>query len=149
MRKMLLYTIVCLGLSSTVFGADPFVGTWKLNLNKSKPPATQPGKAIKDETVVARESGDEIEVTFNGTREDGSPISIKYIVSKDAGPIKYLEGGPSEGTMVNTKKINDHTMDFTTAREGKQVLAQHAVVSADGKTLRVTVKGLNIDGQPM
>ena len=100
-------------------------------------------------TIVARESGAEIEVTFNGTREDGSPISIKYIVSKEAGPIKYLEGGPAEGTTVNTKKISDHTMDFTTAREGKQVLAQHAVVSADGKALRVTVKGINADGQPV
>ena len=51
------------------FGADPNMGTWKLNEAKSKIPAMAP----KNNTVVYEASGDNIRVTVDGTDGQGKP----------------------------------------------------------------------------
>jgi len=56
MRKTMLFLAV-LGLAGSLWAADPFVGTWKLNLAKSK--ASNPNLMHKSETIriVAQENG--------------------------------------------------------------------------------------------
>ena len=46
-----------LGLAGLLLGAgDPFAGTWKFNVAKSKPAPTQAGMAIKEQTTVIEET---------------------------------------------------------------------------------------------
>ena len=83
---------------------------------------------------------------FSGTRQDGSPISINYIVPKESGPVTYLEGGPAEGIAVNSTKLNDREINITTTRGGKPVLAEDFVITADDKSLRINVNRTNERG---
>lgn len=51
-----MYLFAMLAFASTLFAADPFVGTWKLNPAKSKYSAGAPHP--KDATIVIEEQGD-------------------------------------------------------------------------------------------
>jgi hypothetical protein len=64
-----------LAVTGLLSGADSqLAGTRKLNVAKSKPAPTPPGKTVKAETIVIQENGDTATVTISGTREDASAI---------------------------------------------------------------------------
>ena len=146
MRRVLACSLF-LGLASLLLGAeDPFVGTWKLNLDKSKFPPSQPGRAVKEETLVIEMNSDDGTVTMKGTREDGSAILVKYSTPLTGGPVKYDSPLPA-GVTVMSKRPDQRTVEMVTMRDGKEVSTQRNTVSADGKTLRAASKGLNAQGQ--
>ncbi len=146
MRKVLACSLF-LGLAGLLLGADdPFVGTWKLNLNKSKFGPSQPGRATKEETLVIEKSGDDGIVTMKGTREDGSAILVKYSTPVAGGPVKYDSPLPA-GMTVTSKRLDQRTTEMVTMLNGKEVSTQHNTVSANGKTLRSASKGVNAQGQ--
>ena len=45
------------------------------------------------------------------------------------------------------KRVNAHTEDRTSTKDGKQVSTAHFVVSADGKTLTATRKSVDAEGK--
>ena len=136
-----------LGLACMLLGADdPFVGTWKLNLEKSKFPPAQPGRAMKEEALIIEMIGDDGVVTMKGTREDGSAVLVKYSTPVAGGPAKYDSPLPA-GMTVTSKRLDQRTVEMVTMRDGKEVSTQRSTVSADGKTLRAATKGLNAQGQ--
>jgi len=142
------YLISLLGLAATLYAADPFLGTWKLNVAKSKVPSNSPF-AAKDVTVVAEEKGDLVDVTVKGTAENGSPISVHYTVPKSGGVLKFEQGGPTNDITVTTRRIGNNTMDSViTSADGKQVGTDHSVVSPNGKSLRLSRKGADPQGKP-
>ena len=70
MRKALLFLAV-LGLASSLWAADPIIGSWKVNIAKSKFPSPQ--SAPEEQTEVYRETGDgQIELTYRSSNKDGS-----------------------------------------------------------------------------
>ena len=136
-----------LGLAATLYAADPFAGTWKLNVAKSKVPANSPF-AAKEVTVVAAERGDQDDITVKGTAANGSPIAVHYTAPKTGGVLKFDQGGPPSGLTVTSKRIGDNTIDsVVTAADGKQVGSDHSVLSKDGKSLRMTRKGVDAQGK--
>jgi len=151
MRKATLLLAV-FGLVGLLCAADnPFIGTWKLNVAKSKFSqaylALQKVAAPKEEMIVFREAGDQLELTATGTRTDGSPISSKSTRPAQGGAIKYQQGGPEGVTTILTvlEPGNSYT---TSMRDGKQFQVGHAVISKDGKALTVTYKGTDPQGKP-
>jgi len=67
-------TAICVFATALVAADNPFVGTWKLNLAKSKfAPGTQP----KEVTVVFESVGDQIKRVATGVDEDGQPLKEK------------------------------------------------------------------------
>ena len=137
-----------LTLAIVSMAADPNVGTWKLNLAKSKmPPSTQ--APVKEETQVVKEVGDEMQVAVKGTRTDGSTFSNRHSNPKNGGIVTYQEGGPAAGgpTYVYTL-VAPGDAYVTVLRDGKQVSVVHGVVSKDGKTNRFTIKGTDAKGNP-
>src|ERR1700761_495230 len=91
----LLYSLSAFFLASSLFAADPFAGTWWLNLAKSKyaGPVTPP----KEETLIIQEQGDLEAMTINGIAADSSPISRKATYPKTGGEVHWSEGGPGPG----------------------------------------------------
>ncbi|MGD1096752.1 MAG: hypothetical protein ABSB35_32760, partial [Bryobacteraceae bacterium] len=139
-----------LAVTGLLFGADDkLAGTWKLNVAKSKPAPTPPGRGVKAETIVIPESGETATVTISGTREDASAILTKYTVPVHGGPVVYSEGAPPAGVSSATKRIDDRTVDFITRLNGKDVSTNHVTVSADGKTMRLSLKGTDAQGKPV
>src|SRR3954469_7682315 len=96
--RTLLCLFVFLGLTNSLLAADPFIGTWKLNVGKSKPAPAPPGMAVKEETLVIEEITERYEVTVKATQENGSAISARYSHPLKGGLVTYsgLPAGTSE-----------------------------------------------------
>jgi archaellum component FlaF (FlaF/FlaG flagellin family) len=128
--------------------ADPSVGTWKLNIAKSKmPPSAQ--APPKEETQVVQEVGDEMQVTVTGVRTDGSAISDKHSSSKNGGLVTFQKGAPPAGYSAIYTLIAPGDSYTTILQDGKQIAVVHAVVSKDGKTNRWTITGMDAQGKPI
>src|SRR5205807_596063 len=67
--------------AAAAFCADNTLGTWKLNPEKSQPPAGQP--KITSLIVVREAAGDGAKVTVKGEREDKSKIDVSYTTKYD------------------------------------------------------------------
>ena len=63
------------------------------------------------------------------------------------GTENFTEGGPPAGTTVVGKRVDTNTYDTTSTMNGKQVGTSRVVVSADGKTLTLTQKGVDEKGK--
>jgi hypothetical protein len=146
MRKTMLLLAV-IGLAGSLWAADPQVGTWKLNVAKSKfAPSTQ--APVKEETRLVREQGDQYEITFTGTRTDGSAISDKWTYAQQGGFLKNERSALPQGRIVVVTVINPSDRYLTGIQDGKQNGVSHYVISKDGKTLTVTTKGTDANGKP-
>src|ERR1700681_4115886 len=121
-----------------LLAASPFSGKWKMNQQKSK---YTKGDTPKDETMTVSDQGDQLQVTIIGTDDDGTPIAISYIIPVSGGAGQMQPGGSYNG--VSAKRVNDNTRDTVYAKNGNDLTAEHMVVSTDGKTITVTVKGVH------
>jgi hypothetical protein len=117
------------------------MGTWKLNEAKSKIAAGAP----KNSTVVYEASGDNIRVTVDGVDGQGKPTHNEW-TGKFDGKDYPLTGDPVSD-MRSYKKINDHTLELTNKKGDKVTMSGRIVVSSDGKTRTVKVKGTDAEGK--
>lgn len=141
--KNLACVLMALSYSATLLAADPFAGTWKLDVAKS---TYQKGQEPKEVTVVIVEQGDNAVVTAKGTAADGKPIAIKYSLPMKGGTQVYTEGAPPAGVSVTGKRVNTTTIDATTTMNGKIISTTHTTLSADGKTMTQVRKGVSATG---
>ena len=122
---------------------DPVIGTWKLNLAKSKYTGMD---APKSQTYKYEANGpDGVKFTNDTVNADGTKIHAEYAVKFDGnpGPVK---GDPNRD-MTTNKRVDANTTSGTSSLKGKQVGTYTRSVSKDGKTLTVTAKGTNA-GKP-
>jgi hypothetical protein len=146
-RALLFVTVAVLAVVASgllLAQSNPFIGTWKLNLAKSKDTS---GLIPKEEAFTVQIVGDRRQVTINGTAADGSPILFKYEVRDEGGTGKVLAGGPYDG--VSGTWIDDNTREVSYMKGGKEMLHLRAVVSKDGKTNTMTLKGTDAQGKPV
>jgi len=120
---------------------DANVGTWKLNLSKSKYNA---GTAPKSATVVIAAAGQGIKVTSDAVLADGSSRKISYTTNYDGKDMPVM-GTPDYDMVAVTR--NGNTITGTRKKGGKQVQTFTTVVSADGKTRTTTTTGTDAKGQ--
>ena len=141
--KMCLFTFAMMLIASAVaFAAsDAWMGTWKLNEAKSKLGAGGP----KNDTVTYEAEGDQIKVTIEGMQGDGTKTKTEW-TGKFDGKDYPSTGNPNED-MRSVKQVNARTLDVTSKKGDKVVLTAHVVVSADGKTRKVTASGTGADGK--
>jgi hypothetical protein len=130
-----------LAFAGVLIAADPFVGTWKLDSEKTK---YKTGMPPKEQTVTFSEEGSELHVVVKGTSSDGQPISTHFIVPIAGGTGKVIES-PYEAVSAKNAKANERETSFS--KGGSVVYTAHAKRSADGKTMTVAVKGTNPSGQ--
>jgi hypothetical protein len=125
-------------------GADVRVGTWKMNLTKSK---FSPGPGPKELTVVytAEPSGG-LSLILKGVDPDGKPINGKQNIIMDEKDHPTTDN-PNWDTTA-WKRVDARTYDVTRKKGGKVVQTATNSVSADGKTLTLTQKGVSPDGKP-
>jgi hypothetical protein len=122
--------------------ADPHLGTWVLNVAKSK---YTPGPPPKQQTSVYSAAGDGIKVTTKGVGPLGMPTTTEYTATFD-GKDHAVAGNP-DWDAVAIKRIDSHTIEFVRKRAGKVVQTARSVVSKDGTTRTVTTNGMNSQGQ--
>ena len=144
MRTLMRTTVVVgiFALSSLVHAqGDPNVGTWKLNLTKSKYNAGQPPKSS---TVIVAAAGQGIKISSDTILADGTNRKISYTANYD-GKDAAVMGTPDYDMVSITRSGN--TINGTRKKTGKQVQTFTTVVSADGKTRTTTSMGTNAAGK--
>jgi hypothetical protein len=125
--------------------SDPRVGTWKLNVAKSK---YSPGPAPQSQTLKIEASGKGEKVTSEVVAADGKRSTTTYTANFD-GKDYPLTGSALGADKLSLKRIDARTTERTDKKDGKVVLTLRRVVSQDGKTMTVTGKGTNPEGKPI
>ena len=151
MRKALLLFAV-LGLAGSLYGADPIIGTWKLNIAKSKyspvflalVKQSVPDKESKTIEVYAEVTGDRFELTRTFVRKDGSSRLQKYTWHRYGGAAAVPKDFPFA---VTETFIAPGEWYATFLIGGNQHHAIHKVVGKDGKTLSQRTTGVAPDGK--
>ena len=128
--------------SSAVLAADNWLGTWKLDLAKSK---YSPGPAPKSLTLKFEATPGGIKFTGDGVGSDGKPNHSMFLSKFDGKDVPY-EGNP-DADMASPMKIDDNSYSNTWKKGGKVTISGKLVVSADGKTLTITQTGTNAKGE--
>jgi hypothetical protein len=145
MRSLLFRALLVLALTAiAAFGADNTIGTWKLNMEKSKyTPAPMPVKSL----TITREAADGgVKVTLTGEQANGTAINSSYTAKYDGKDVSVSGNSPYDTIAI--KQVNANT--FTDARKktgGPYQATGRAVVSNGGKTMTSTAKGTNGDGK--
>ena len=132
---------------------DPYLGTWKLDVAKSKfSPVLQAFMKMappKEERAVFRELGtDELELTITGTLTDGKPIAVKSTAPRQGGVAKIQQSPLPEGMTIVSTKIDPNNSYATYMLNGKQVFVGQSVISKNGKEMRITTRGMDAQGKP-
>ena len=136
--------ILFMGFALSAQAADPIVGTWKLNVSKSK---YDPGPAPKSLTAKIEAAGEGEKLTADGVRGDDTPIRVEYTAQFD-GKDYPITGSPMADT-VSLKRLDANTTERTDKKDGKVTQTLTRKVSSDGKTMTVTYKGTDAKGQPI
>ena len=134
--------LVGIGAQSGFAQADPLLGTWVLNVAKSK---YTPGPPPKEQTTTFEAQGKGVKVTTKGTDSAGKPTETTYTADFD-GKDNPVTGNPDWDT-VSLKRINANTVEYTRKKAGKVVQTATSVISKDGKTRTITSTGVNAQGQ--
>lgn len=122
-------------------GADPVIGTWKLNLAKS---TFSPGPAPKSQTRTYVESAQGITLTVKTTAADGKETTTTLTFKDDGKP--YAASGNPDFDMVSVKRVDAMTVHSTQTKAGATVGTGVRSVSKDGKTVTFAQKGTHATG---
>ena len=144
MRRASLFTAVAITLAMALGGTAfaQAVGTWKLDLAKSK---YQQGQAPKSATLVYEAAGAGIKVTVDQVPADGPAIQVSVTANYDGKDVPVV-GNPN-ADMVARTRVNATTTKLVNKKGGNILSTATLVVSADGKTLTITTTGKNAKGQ--
>jgi hypothetical protein len=117
--------------------SDRVVGTWKLDVAKSK---FMHGPALKSDTRTYEESRDgTMRVTLTTVSADGSTTILKRTFKEDGR--NYPVNDSSGVDSISEVRINARTAKYTEKKAGKAMLRGRRVLSRDGKRLTVIETG--------
>ena len=122
---------------------DPFVGSWTLDVAKSK---YSPGPAPKSVTSTYEAAGKGYKVSVKSEPASGPVQQWSYTTSLDGKESQITGNNPNADT-ITVKRIDANTLELTNRKAGKPTTTQRNVMSADGKTRTVTTTGIDGQGQ--
>jgi hypothetical protein len=139
---LVLFFVTVLGAGdATAQAGNQFVGTWRLNVAKSR---YSPGPPPKSGTL---------QVTYNGTKrrsvldtiaDDGTKMRSEYEAATD-GKDYPIKGSPNADT-ISLRQAAPGTIERTDKRSGQVVMITTMRLSNDGKSMTVTQKGRTATG---
>ena len=132
------------GAHAIAQSADPWLGTWKLNVAKSKyePASLTP----KSQTTRQAASGDTVTATVDGVDAQGKPIHTEITYKFDGKPYEY-KGAPDPKSTRTYTRISSSTYQFVNKVDGKITTTSRVTVAADGKTRTIVTTGRDAQGQ--
>jgi len=133
--------LVSTALSAQSSQNDPRIGTWKLNVAKSK-------GNLKSETRTYTQSGDSLTAHVEIVNSDGSTQVYGYTTKPDGKDYPFTGQVPSGAETVSMKRIGN-TLTAESKKGGKVIVTTTATFSDDGKVMTLTHKGTDADGKPI
>jgi leucyl aminopeptidase (aminopeptidase T) len=140
---MLAAVVLVMAVPASAQPKDPFVGTWRLDVAKSK---YSPGPAPKSQTVTCEASGQGYRITVKSEPASGAAQQWSFTTALDGKDVPLTGNNPNVD-MLAAKRIDANTLESVNKKGGKVVATQRNVVSADGKTWTVTTTGTDGQGQ--
>jgi len=147
--KQRAFAVVCLAsgfllaLSATAYAQDPNLGTWRVDLAKSKyNPADLAPKSV---TVRSSAVGKGLNVVVDVVDFTGKPLHYEYTVMYDGRDVP-VKGDPGRDTTA-MKRIDDLTFEQTNKKDGKTTTVSRYAYTRDGKSRTQTTTGMNPQGQ--
>ncbi len=129
--------------------ADPFVGVWKLDAEKSKFTIGDPG--LLSGAIAIESVGGGLKSSASVTTEDGLANALTFTCSLDSTPCKITSSLPMWGSTridtVSLRRIDDRTIVATATYKGKEVYSDRRVVSADNESMTITRSGTTAGGK--
>ena len=122
---------------------DPFVGSWRMNVAKSK---YTPGPAPKSVTSTYEVAGKGYRVSVKNEPATGAVQQYSYNSDLDGKDVPVAGNNPN-ADMIAVKRVDANTLEIVNKKGGKVTTTQRNVVSADGKTRTVTTTGTDASGQ--
>ena len=122
------------------------VGTWELNLAKS---TFSPGPPPQRQTLTFRAAGPQWTALLQGIDASGTPIN------PDMNNLAITFDGrdhPTANVDYDTtawKRSRGNNYEVIRKKARKIVLTSTNEISNDGKTMTITTKGINANGQPV
>ena len=113
--------------SSVALAADNWLGTWKLDLAKSK---YSPGPAPKSLTLKYEAMSDGIKFTGDGVGADGKPTHTMFLSKFDGKDVPY-EGNPDADTASPRRSRQQFTR--TPGERRKATTTSNVVVSGTAR----------------
>jgi hypothetical protein len=127
---------VIMGTMAIAWAADdPVVGTWKLNLSKSK---YTPGPPPQEEARVYEAQADGINVTVKTIEADGHTATMHISANYDGKD--YPVTGSSDYDVIKLTKISERVAEATLMHGSRLIATARREVSPDGKTMTITYK---------
>jgi hypothetical protein len=138
------FAIFSLAASSAVQAqTNPLVGTWKLNLTKSK---YDPGPAPKSLTRTVEAQGEGVKYKFEGVAADGKPLAYGFSVQFDGKDNAVSGSMPAGADTISAKRVDANHYVATLKKGGNVIGTSSVSVSADGKTTTVDATGTTASG---
>ena len=143
-RMLVIGTVLSAVGGATAFAAakaDPAIGTWTLNVEKSK---FTPGPGPKSATRTYAQTADGIALTFSSVAADGTATSGQSTFKYDGKDYAYT--GSSDFDTISLKRVNATTVKSAQKKNGTVVGWTTRSVSAHGKVLTLSSKGKDAKG---
>jgi len=115
---------------------DPFAGTWKLDVQKSK---FEGGTPPKSSVATITPVGDKRRLVVHTVPSSGPEVTTESTAASD-GKDYPMKGSATVDT-VSVIKIDGRTLERRDKKNGHVVATLRATVSGDGKTMTVVQKG--------
>jgi hypothetical protein len=124
---------VLMTAAAALAGANPLVGTWHLNLAKSKLRNSPAPKSLVARVVPM---GGGISVALSAVDAGGKKGQLGYTANYDGKD--YPIAGSRLFSTVALKRLDDHTDEAIYKKKGKLVQTSRRTVSKDGRLLTIT-----------
>ncbi len=131
-------------VSAEAQAADPFVGTWTLNVAKSN-------TTLKSGKTIVEAVGDGIKTTADMVRGDGTAYHFTWTAKYDGkdNPVRGESPYGSGEHSIALSRIDSRTAKIVTKLDGRVTITQTLFVSPDGKTRTIHTSGTDDKGKPV
>ena len=150
-RHALLAAVAVLALatgSAAQSKDDPSLGTWKLNVAKSK---FTPGPPIKGDTR-SYEVNDEgwLLVTTETIQPDGKHTGVRFAAKFDGKAYPQIGRFAPTVTLITYEPVDKLTLKYTQRDTSGKVLSTNTrTVSTDSKTMTIEQRSTDANGRPV
>jgi hypothetical protein len=134
--------LATLAATNAIASTDPFIGKWKLDISRSKYPG---GTCPRSMVIEMRAAEHGISYHSDAFYRNGGEIHAQYTADYDG---KQAMVSSAHGMLlpVSLKRINSHMVEATYRRGIEVVAVSRRVVSADGRSMRITTTSFERTG---
>jgi hypothetical protein len=126
---------------------DPSIGTWKLNVAKSK---FTPGPPIKADTRSYDVQDGWLIVTTETTQASGEKTGVRFAAKFDGKEYPQIGRFAPTVALISYQPVERRTLKYIVKdTTGKVTSTNTRTVSADGKTMTIEQKSMDASGRPV